>query len=56
MVVSSDWRNGTLNQPCSQYVNFLTDTKVSNDTFVQLFDSSASGVIALCRRFHAKDA
>jgi len=45
-----------LNQPCLQSVNFLTDTKVSNDTFVQLFGSNASGVIALCRRFHAKGA
>jgi hypothetical protein len=37
-------------------VNFLTDTKVLNDTFVQLFGFNASGVIALCRRSYSKGA
>jgi len=31
-------------------------TKVLIDTFVQLFGCNASGVIALCRRFHSKGA
>ncbi len=32
-----NWLNGELNEPWSQDVSFLTNTKVSNDTFVQLF-------------------
>jgi hypothetical protein len=46
-------------QPYSQDMNFLTDTKVSNDTFVQLFGSNASGVIACLaaptRRAHGNE-
>jgi hypothetical protein len=34
---------------CSWDINFITDTKVSSNTFVQLFGSNASDVIALCR-------
>jgi hypothetical protein len=37
-------------------MNFLTDAKVSNETFVQLFGSNASGVIAFCRGSHSKRA
>jgi hypothetical protein len=32
----------------------LSDTKVSRDTFVQLFPFNASGLIALCHRFDAR--